>query len=207
MVIAVLAQYMFVCFWKQLEDTHSSNVKGRTLSPKGSLEEMGPTLSPSHMPAMSKDRRARECLSKHSCVFTWAIWGLILLPVWWIAMYILILQGAWPDPNTLFVLFSREWIVTVVLCILYSAVGQFMDDLWFLKNRIQNGNASRSFLILCKAAELADSLIIPNLAEMLFSSAGEKWVTELINWLPRQQATWLKMGTPVPASVFSIMYW
>lgn len=56
---------------------------------------------------------------------------------------------------------------------------QLLGNLWMiydsLENRIQNGNASRSFLIPCKAGELVDSLIIiPNLAEMLLSGAGEK---------------------------------
>lgn len=70
MVIAVLAQYVLVSFSKQLEDTHSSNVKGRTLSPKGSLEEMGPILSPRHMPAVSKERQARECVCQSIHVFS-----------------------------------------------------------------------------------------------------------------------------------------
>lgn len=70
MVIAVLAQYMFVCFSEQLEDMDSSNVKGRNLSVKRSLEEVGSILSPCYMPMMSKERRAKDCLSKHLCVFT-----------------------------------------------------------------------------------------------------------------------------------------
>lgn len=45
------------------------------------------------------------------------------------------------------------------------------------------------FLIPYKAAELADSLTIPRLAEMSLSCAAEKRVTEFVNWLPRQQAT------------------
>lgn len=61
---------MFVYFSEQLEDTYSSNVKGRNLSLKGSLEEMGPILSPYHTPVISKERHARDCLSKHLGVFT-----------------------------------------------------------------------------------------------------------------------------------------
>lgn len=61
---------MLVCFSEQLEDTDSSNVKGGNLSLKGSLEEMGPILSPCHTPVMSKERRARDCLSKHLGAFT-----------------------------------------------------------------------------------------------------------------------------------------
>lgn len=61
------------------------------------------------------------------------------------------------------------------ICTSYT---QLHDNLWMiydsLKNRILNGNGSRSFLIPCKAAELADSLIISNLAGMLLSGAGEK---------------------------------
>lgn len=70
MVIAVLAQYMPVCFSKQLEDTHSSNVKGRTLPPKGSLEDMRPTLSTHHMPVILKERHARECVCQSIHVFS-----------------------------------------------------------------------------------------------------------------------------------------
>lgn len=70
MVIAVLAQYMLVFFSEQLEVTDSSNVKGRNVSAKGSLEGMGPILSQCHTPVMSKGRHARDCLSKHLCAFT-----------------------------------------------------------------------------------------------------------------------------------------
>lgn len=67
MIIAVLAQYMLVCFSKQLEDTRSSNANGMTRSPGGSLQEIGPTLSPCHMPTVLKDRHVREdvCHSIH----------------------------------------------------------------------------------------------------------------------------------------------
>lgn len=59
---------MLVCFSKQLKDTHSSNVKGRMHSPKGSLEEMWPT--PCHMPANLKERHAREYVRQSIHVFS-----------------------------------------------------------------------------------------------------------------------------------------
>lgn len=66
--------------------------------------------------------------------------------------------------------FQRDGLSQWYLCTLYSAVGQFMIP----ENKIQNGNASRSFLLACKAAELADSLIITDLGEVMLAGAGEK---------------------------------